>query len=69
MIKALEVIPDRKSTAIYLSTLVGKSTMVEKPLLSLLELGPEENANQKNDVDYFYIEPNNYIGLIDNVTF
>lgn len=68
MIKALEVIPDRKSTAIYLSTLVEVYYGREASPVTI-RTRAEENANQKNDVDYFYIEPNNYIGLIDNVTF
>ena len=68
MIKALEDIPKKKTTAIILSNLVleyygKKATPV------IIRTRAEENANGKGDVDYFIIEPGNVIGLAFNSTY
>lgn len=62
MIKTLEEISEKKTTAIMLSSLVleyygKKATPV------IIRTRAEENANGKGDVDYFIIEPGNIIGL------
>jgi hypothetical protein len=62
MIKTLEEIPEKKTTAIMLSSLVldyygKKATPV------IIRTRAEENANGKGDIDYFIIEPGNIIGL------
>ncbi len=62
MIKTLEEIPEKKTTAIMLSSLVldyyGKQAT---PVI--IRTRAEENANGKGDVNYFTIEPGNIIGL------
>lgn len=62
MIKTLEEIPEKKTTAILLSSLIldyygKKATPV------IIRTRAEENANGKGDYDYFTIEPGNIIGL------
>lgn len=62
MIKTLEDIPEKKTTAIMLSSLIleyygKKATPV------IIRTRAEENANGKGDVNYFTIEPGNIIGL------
>lgn len=65
MIKTLEDIPEKKTTAIMLSSLVleyyGKKA---SPVT--IRTRAEENANGKGDFDYFTIEPKNIIGLTEN---
>lgn len=68
MIKTLDDLPLKKSTALALADLVevyyGRKTT---PVI--VRNRAEENANGRNEIDYFYIEPGNYIGLINGVTF
>ena len=68
MIKTLEDIPEKKTTAIMLSSLIleyygKKATPV------IIRTRAEENANGKGDVDYFIIEPGNIIGLEKNSSY
>ncbi|MFA7075875.1 MAG: hypothetical protein WC152_04305 [Candidatus Izemoplasmatales bacterium] len=65
MIKTLEDVPEKKTTAIMLSSLIleyygKKATPV------IIRTRAEENANGKGEVDYFIIEPGNIIGLAQN---
>lgn len=68
MIQALEKIPSKKTTAIKLATLVEDYYGREASPVTI-RTRAEENANGKNEIDYFLIEPNNYIGLNEGITF
>lgn len=68
MIKTLEDVPERKTTARMLSSLIlefyGKKA---SPVI--IRTRAEENANSKGTIDYFIIEPGNMIGLTEGSTY
>ena len=68
MIQTLEEIPEKKTTAIKLSSLVekyyGRTT---SPVT--IRTRAEENANNQGEVDYFIVEPGNVISLAKNSSF
>lgn len=68
MIQALEELPEKKTTAILLSSLVEKY-YGKKVTPMIIRTRAEENANGQGEVDYFVIEPNNTIGLSQNSSF
>jgi hypothetical protein len=68
MIQALEELPEKKTTAIILSSLVEKY-YGKKVTAIIIRTRAEENANGQGEVDYFIIEPNNTIGLSENGSF
>lgn len=68
MIQTLEEMPEKKTTAIMLSSLVSKYYGREASPVTI-RTRAEENANQQNEVDYFIIEPGNVIGLAKNSSF
>ncbi|HOP57394.1 MAG TPA: hypothetical protein PLH02_03780 [Bacillota bacterium] len=68
MIQTLEELPEKKTTAIMLSSLVEKY-YGKKVTPMIIRTRAEENANGQGEVDYFIIEPNNTIGLSENSSF
>lgn len=68
MIQVLEELPEKKTTAILLSSLVEKY-YGKKVTPMIIRTRAEENANGQGEVDYFIIEPNNIIGLSENGSF
>jgi hypothetical protein len=68
MIQTLEELPEKKTTAIKLSSLVEKY-YGKKVSPMIIRTRAEENANGQGEVDYFIIEPNNTIGLSENSSF
>ena len=68
MIQTLEELPEKKTTAIKLSSLVEKY-YGKKVTPMIIRTRAEENANGQGEVDYFIIEPNNTIGLSENSSF
>lgn len=68
MIQTLEELPEKKTTAIKLSSLVEKY-YGKKVSPMIIRTRAEENANGQGEVDYFIIEPNNIIGLSKNSSF
>jgi len=68
MIQTLEELPEKKTTAIMLSSLVEKF-YGKKVTPMIIRTRAEENANGQGEVDYFIIEPNNTIGLSENSSF
>ncbi|MGD9761865.1 MAG: hypothetical protein AB7U52_05510 [Candidatus Izemoplasmatales bacterium] len=67
MIKALEDIPNKKATAIELSSLV-EIHYGRKASPVVIRTRAEENANDKGAINLFYLEPGNVIGLKTGVT-
>ncbi|MGS0972750.1 MAG: hypothetical protein ACVCEJ_05910 [Candidatus Izemoplasmataceae bacterium] len=68
MIQTLEEIPEKKTTAIKLSSLVEKYYgRTASPVT--IRTRAEENANDVGEYNYFVIEPGNIIGLADNSSF
>ncbi len=68
MIQTLEEIPEKKTTAIMLSSLVEKYYgRTVSPVT--IRTRAEENANGVGEFNYFIIEPGNVIGLSDNSNF
>jgi hypothetical protein len=68
MIQTLEELPKKKTTAILLSSLVEKYYgKAVSPVI--IRTRAEENANNQGEVDYFFIEPGNVIGLSENSSF
>lgn len=68
MIQTLEELPDKKTTAIMLSSLVSKYYgKTVSPVV--IRTRAEENANNQNEVNYFDIEPGNIIGLAKGSSF
>lgn len=62
MIQTLEEIPEKKTTAIMLSSLVEKYyCRTVSPVT--IRTRAEENANDVGEYNYFVIEPGNFIGL------
>lgn len=68
MIQTLEELPEKKTTAIKLSSLVEKY-YGKKVSPVIIRTRAEENANSQGEVDYFIIEPGNIIGLATNSSF
>lgn len=68
MIQTLAEIPEKKTTAIMLSSLVEKY-YGKKVTPMIIRTRAEENANGQGEVNYFIIEPNNTIGLSENSSF
>lgn len=68
MIQTLEELPEKKTTAILLSSLVEKYYgKTVSPVI--IRTRAEENANNQGEVNYFIIEPGNVIGLSENSGF
>ena len=68
MIQTLEELPEKKTTAILLSSLVEKYYgKTVSPVI--IRTRAEENANNRGEVNYFIIEPNNVLGLSENSSF
>jgi len=68
MIQTLEEIPEKKTTAIMLSSLVEKY-YGKKVSPVIVRTRAEENANNQGEVNYFIIEPGNVIGLAEDGSF
>jgi hypothetical protein len=68
MIKTLEDLPSRKSTAKELASLV-EVHYGKKASPVVVRARAEENANNKGEYNYFVIETGNIIGLEDGVSF
>lgn len=68
MIKTLEDLSEKKTTAIMLSSLVEKY-YGKRGSPVIIRTRAEENANNKGEVNYFTIEPGNVIGLSENSGF
>ncbi|MFA5381380.1 MAG: hypothetical protein WC296_05535 [Candidatus Izemoplasmatales bacterium] len=68
MIQTLEELPEKKTTAIMLSSLVEKY-YGKKVSPVIIRTRAEENANNRGEVNYFIIEPNNVLGLSENSSF
>lgn len=68
MIQTLDEIPEKKTTAIMLSSLVEKYYgRTSSPVT--IRTRAEENANDVGEYNYFVIEPGNFIGLTKNSNF
>jgi len=68
MIQTLEEIPEKKTTAIMLSSLVEKYYgRTSSPVT--IRTRAEENANDVGEYNYFVIEPGNFIGLAKDSNF
>lgn len=68
MIQTLEEIPEKKTTAIMLSSLVEKYYgRTSSPVT--IRTRAEENANDVREYNYFVIEPGNTIGLAKDSSF
>ena len=68
MIQTLEEIPEKKTTAIMLSSLVEKYYgRTSSPVT--IRTRAEENANDVGEYNYFVIEPGNFIGLARDSNF
>jgi len=68
MIQILEEIPEKKTTAIMLSSLVEKYYgRTSSPVT--IRTRAEENANDVGEYNYFVIEPGNFIGLAKDSNF
>lgn len=63
MLQTLEEIPEKKTTAIMLSSLVEKY-YGRKASPVTIRTRAEENANDVGEFNYFIIEPGNVIGLV-----
>jgi len=68
MIQVLEELPEKKTTAIMLSSLVEKY-YGKKVSPVIIRTRAEENANNQGEVNYFIIEPGNVIGLSQDSSF
>lgn len=68
MIKALEELPTKKTTAKELSFLV-ESYYGKRSTPVTIRTRAEENANNRGIVNYFTIEPGNTIGLADGINY
>ncbi len=68
MIQTLEELPEKKTTAIKLSSLVDKY-YGKKVSPVIIRTRAEENANDVNEINFFIIEPNNYIGLAEGFNY
>lgn len=62
MLQTLEELPEKKTTAIMLSSLVEKY-YGKKVSPVIVRTRAEEHANNQGEINYFIIEPGNVIGL------